>query len=371
MDRMRSKGQGPSLMLKMLRKKRAGRCLPGPSLSSVKKYVAGHTHQRGVAEKRGRKKVLTSRCLQEYNKVRLQLQKTAQNEHVVTWSDIAKAGSRTARKKGLLPLRTKAPSTLTLSRRMRAELKVTKRPARARIARTTGEEKQRYEKALEWSAYSASWWSNSIHAFIDNKSFVLPLTSEQKKRQRQAKVTYHLRKPCEGCQPEYYVPKTKRMLDNFKTVEITAAVNRKGIFFWHETTGRWNGQAAVDMYSQLRVALQKECPNTKRFRIVEDGDRKGFQSGAGIESKTKNKLESWKLPPRTPQWQPLDFCLWTDIDKRMLAGKTGPESKIAFLKRLRRVALATDAELVKRCLDSIKSRVDDTVQSKGKHTYRD
>ena len=314
---------------------------------------------------------MTSSCLHEYNRVRVQLQKAAQNEHVVTWSDIAKEGARATRKKGLLSRRTKAPSKVTLSRRMRAEMKVTKRAARARIARTTGEEQQRHEKAVEWAGYSAGWWSNSIHAFIDNKSFVLPLTAEQKKRQRQAKVTYHLRTPSEGCQPDYYVPKTKRMLDNFKTVEVTAAVNSSGIVFWHETVGRWNGQAAATMYSELGLALKNQFPTKKSFRVVEDGDRKGFQSGAGIESKRKNKIESWKLPPRTPQWQPLDFSLWTDIDKRMLAGKTGPESKVAFLKRLRRVALATDVGLVKRCLASIRNRIHETVQSKGKHTYRD
>ena len=55
------------------------------------------------------------------------------------------------------------------------------------------------------------------------------------------------------------------------------------------------------------------------FRVVEDGDTKGFQSGKGVKAKQQQLIESWKIPPHTPSWMPLDFSLWNEIENRALS----------------------------------------------------
>ena len=50
---------------------------------------------------------------------------------------------------------------------------------------------------------------------------------------------------------------------------------------------------------------------------------------------------------------PLDYCLWADIERRMLATKKqGNESKAAYAKRLRRVALKTDRGTVRKAVQA-------------------
>ena len=108
------------------------------------------------------------------------------------------------------------------------------------------------------------------------------------------------------------------------------------------------------------------------MRWPEDGDSKGYQSRKGHEAKTEENIESWTLPPRTPGWMPLDFCLWKEIEDRMMASKkSGPETKAAFEARLRKTALRLPKSLVKSCLAKMKSNIKATVQSKGKSTVLD
>jgi hypothetical protein len=259
-----------------------------------------------------------------------------------------------------------------VSSRLRQDLQVRKRPARARIARTSGEEAVRYEMAQDWAQYSRSWWKNEIHAYIDNKTFVVPGTEAQKKQQRQAKVTWHLRRPNEGGEPDFFVPRTKRMLCGLKTLEITAAVARGRIIMWHVTSGRWNGDNAAIMYAKLGEALRQRWGNRREFRVVEDGDRKGYQSTKGIQAKAAEKITSWKLPPRTPQWMPLDFCLWHEIETKVLDRPVaGKETVAQYAGRLRRAASTIPAATIDKCLDSIHERIAQTVTVKGRHTRKD
>ena len=164
----------------------------------------------------------------------------------------------------------------------------------------------------------ASFWANQVDAYIDNKRFVAPLTAAQKRQQRQALVTYHLRTSAEGKYPEYHVPKTKRLLFGLPSFEVTAAVGHDRIIMWRATGGRWNGEEAAAMYADLRASMVRAGGEKRFFRVVEDGDRKGYQSSAGKKAKKTESIVSWQLPPRTPQWMPLDFCIWHEIEKCVL-----------------------------------------------------
>ena len=84
-------------------------------------------------------------------------------------------------------------------------------------------------------------------------------------------------------------------------------------------------------------------------------------------------IESWKLPPRTPEWMPLDFCLWREIEKTVLSAKVtaDPESIANYGRRLRRTAVGLKAGLIKKCLGSLKKRIQTTIDDKGKHPRND
>ena len=70
-----------------------------------------------------------------------------------------------------------------------------------------------------------------------------------------------------------------------RTVTISAAVAKDKVIMWHVVEGRWNGQAAADMYAgPLKAALRRTWGNKKRFTIIEDGDRKGNQSNKNAKN---------------------------------------------------------------------------------------
>ena len=66
---------------------------------------------------------------------------------------------------------------------------------------------------------------------------------------------------------------------------MTAAVAHDQIIMWHVNRGPWNGEKAAEMYAKLGEALRKKWGRKRSFRVVEDGDTKGFQSSKGKEAK--------------------------------------------------------------------------------------
>ena len=66
------------------------------------------------------------------------------------------------------------------------------------------------------------------------------------------------------------------------------------------------------MYEKLGEALRHHSGDRSFYRVVEDGDTKGFHSGKGIEAKRGHQIRSW--PPHSPGLMPHDFCLWDEIE---------------------------------------------------------
>ena len=123
------------------------------------------------------------------------------------------------------------------------------------------------------------------------------------------------------------------------------------------------------MYKDLGVALRRFWGKKRAYRVVEDGDPKGYQSNKGIAAKASEKIQPWKLPPRSPEWMPLDYSLWKEIENRMLADDsvTGTESREEWLARLRRTAMGLPRDYVKSVLLKMKGNIEATVESQGKH----
>ena len=372
MEAWMKKGNGPSHALTNLKRARALVGEEGPSRSAVYRFYKGDTYQRNQSEKRGRPPQFTDKCLQELNRVRKKLIQDANSEFHVTWHDVCKEGKKALVKKKLLKPRQRMWSADWVARQMRSSLDVRKRPGRARIARTQDDEKKRLEKAEEWGELPKGWWERDIHAYIDNKTFVVPRTTKEKKLMRQARVQYHLRTPEEGASPGFVLPKKNRMEHGLMTIDVTAAVAGDKIIMWHENKKPWSGVAAAAMYAELGKVLRATWGNKRKFRVVEDGDREGFQSWAGRGAKDAERIESWKLPPRSPDLMPLDFCLWDAVeDKTISKSNVVGESLSAYKTRLKRAASRLPKTLVRGCLQSMGKRIQEVIKCKGKHVKMD
>ena len=230
----------------------------------------------------------------------------------------------------------------------------------------------RYKQAIAWSRYPQEFWTSSVHAYIDNKTFVLPRTELHKKLLRAQKVQHHLRTPAEGSSPGFVLPKKAKMLLGVPSIGVTAAVGRHGIIMWHEAQRPWNGTAAASMYEELGKILKTTHGQRRKYLVVEDGDTKGYQSNLGKAVKQKARITCMKLPPRSPGWMPLDFCLWHEIEARVLAKRgRGDETMETYKKRLAITAKRLPRHMVESCLAGIKANIEATVSSRGRHTRVD
>lgn len=368
-DKMQKQGKMPKDILAKLQKDRACRGSAGPGSSAVYNFLAGLTHKRGADETRGRTSRIPPRLVSIAVGVRRKLIKKADNEWLVTWEDIHEETKKELRRLGLLHRGMQMPSEDWLARQVRAKSSVRARPPKRRIARTTRHQKQRYQQAEQWLRYSKDFWYNGVHCYIDNKRFLLCRTAKHKKLARACRITHHLRTPSEGGDKGFVVPKTNHMLLGVPSVEVTAAVARDRIIFWYVNEGNWCGKQAAKMYAALGKALREEYGTRSSFTVVEDGDTKGYKSNLGKEAKKREKIKTMDLPPRSPGLMPLDYCLWDEIEDRVL-DKDVPhdETNEQYLKRLRLTALRLPRQLVRDTVMRMKTNIKATYDSKGSHT---
>ena len=371
-DELQKAGWQASAILQALQKERRKAGELGPSLSGVYRAMSGLVYKRGATELRGRPTTLPRQLLEVASQERMRLIEEAENEFMVTWLDIYKATKAVLKARGMLSKRDRMPSLDWFTKTVRANSKVRSRHGKRRITHEKDYKARRLELAKRWVKYPQSWWETEIHAYIDNKKFVIPRTQEMKKRIRTQRVTRHLRPPSEGSQECFILPKKGRSLVGIPSVEITAAVAQDRIILWRENQGRWNGASAASMYEDLGNALRAHYGDLPFFRVVEDGDTKGYQSKQGIKAKRVHHIHSWKLPPHSPGLMPLDFSLWDDIEGRVLAKRRiEDESLASFKMRLRMTAKRLPATAIKKCLGKMRDNLKTTVDSEGGHTYLD
>ena len=143
---------------------------------------------------------------------------------------------------------------------------------------------------------------------------------------------------------------------------------------WHEVKGRWNGAAAAKMYAgPLRRALEKAHPTVRgSWRVLEDNDPTGYKSGRAEAAKKEVGIQSFNLPKRSPDLNPLDFSLWAEVNKRMRAKeqdwpKSKKESRKEYLARLRRAAMSLPPEYINRIIGALERRTQQVTHAQGGH----
>ncbi len=413
------------------------------SVTAVHNYVNGITHTRDRPERRGKgQSKLAPSHVKKLMAVRRRMIEKANNEKRVTYADvIAEAGLDVD------------CAQRTMEDALRRE-GLSYHPARARVQVSEDDAKARLAFAEEWSKKPPYFWTNSIHGFLDCRAWPMPLTPSQRTRYAQTRVTGHLRFPHEGTDRGFTKPRQKHDWIGTPSVNVAVVVSDDRLIVFEHVKGRWNGEAARAMYTNLvgpalkkrfpdartsarawafaclcvcvcvcvcvhepvraqngiasfvvvacqahidrsivarpgvgsrlgpstsrrschvcddatawtvRVHVRCRCPT--KFRIVEDGDRKGFKSGKGNAAKEEMKIDALTLPPRSPSLMPLDYSLWTQIDAKMAECEpTGRETKLAFLARLKRCARSLPKATVRKTVRRMKANLSALIDARG------
>ena len=344
-----------------INKKRESKGIPCVSLSTISRFFNGHTHSRGKSEHRGRPLSLSKADVKALDKARKRLLKRARGTRPVTHQDIQEEAG----------LADKC-SSRTAQTALRA-IGVRFRAPRRKVHLTAADAKERLRVAKDWIKRPSSFWTKGVHAYVDNKAFPLPLKPAQKAKLLKTQVTGHLRKASEGLDPDCTKPREKHSFLGIPSVTITAAVADNKIIMWHVVKGGWNGAAAASMYAgPLASALKKKWGPKRKYVIVEDGDRKGNQSGKGVAAKEASKIRAMTLPPRTPSWMPLDYAIWHAIEQRM--NESAPdhdETKDEYLARLETAALKLPKPYVRKVIGRMHDNIRAVIDAKGYHAKTD
>ena len=338
-----------------------GKTLKGPSKQAVYNYVNGVTHRRGVEETRGRNKLLTKADVRKLIHARRRLIKKAKGEARVRYGDVIEAARL-----------GKDVSKRTVEDAMRAE-NIRYRPARKKIFLTEKDAVARVNILSKWIKKPARFWSEEVHAFMDNKAWPIPLTVKQRAKYNATKVTGHLRLPSEGVEHGFTRPRTEHSFLGIPSIQICAAVAKDRVILWHDCGKKWNGAVAAEIYrGVLLKALRRTWGARESFVIVEDGDRKGYQTHKAIQAKKDVSIKSMVLPPRSPSLMPLDASIWTRIDAQMTeTAPAGRENKEDFIRRLQECAKSLPRGFVRHSIGKTKENIQAILDAKGFHPKND
>lgn len=331
--------------------------------SSVCKYVRGRTHRRNKHERRGKKRKLSKKDVNHLLKTRRKLIQEADNEYPVYYCDVVEAAQL-----------EQEVSQRTVEKELRAKGVKFEHP-RKKVYISEDDAKERKQWVKDRKDYPPSYWTRRVHAFIDTKSWLVPITPEQKKKFRATRIKGHLRLKSEGCDRGFVKPAVDHMSLGIPSIKVSAAVSNDRVILWHVTDGNWRGESAKEVYEVLAKTLKRRFPKRSSWTVVEDGDLKGWQSGLGLTAKATLKLNAETLPPRSPSLMPLDYAIWSEVSKRMAQwDRENPdtvESKEEFKARLRKTALNLPRPWVKQAVLRMKKNCQGIWKANGFHAKND
>lgn len=360
-DLIMRRDPNPMHALRTVNKARRKHGIADAHKSSIYNYINGKTHRPRNKDPRGRKKILKRADVRKLQQARLRLIKQANSERRVTHADVQKEAGL----QDVVCQRVCEDALRKVNVRFRAP--------RRKGYLSDEDAKTRQRCAEKWQRRPSRFWSESVHAYVDNKAFPMPLTPKQRQKYKQTRVTGHLRTPAEGVSRGFTKPRTQHTFLGVPSVNIAAAVAKDKVIMWHVVQGSWNGKAAAQMYKgPLAKALVKTWGRKRQYTIVEDGDRKGNQSGDGIRAKAETHIKALTLPPRTPCWMPLDYAIWSHIEAKMIETEpAGTEKKPEWTKRLEWCARHLPRGLVRKAIARMPGNIKALAKTRGYHSKRD
>ena len=355
-------GKTTGQIWELVKKRRARAGTPMVNITVLRRFMRGRTHKRGKVETRGRARALSRRNVLTMDAARRKCVKETQGAHQVTWADIIRKG------------RAPRIHPTTAARAFAREgLDVKLRRSREKPQRTPEVEAEREDICGRMRKWPLAKFIRGIDMIIDNKRFDVPTTPEARLHQSKAKVVAQLRTRSEGLQSAFTKPGIKRHRKNLGgTVNVCAGISNCRIVLW-EYLQKWSGDAAAELYKGAMMdALVKARGAKRSYLICEDNDPTGYKSSKGRMQKKMSGIRTVAWPRYSPDLMPLDFTLWEDIEKRVIAtAPSGAEPVDAFKVRLRRVAMRTPPSRIRAAVAAMRTRATSIWKAKGKNIPRD
>ena len=336
---------------------RARKGLAAPTLSRFRKALRGVTYKRSRKETRGRKQKLTHQHVLKMDSVRKRLIKKAEGEREVRWEDIRKAS------------RVPAVHRSTLKRAFHREgLPVQACSPRLKPGHSPAQAAARVSYCEKWSRKTPAFFQRRVDLIIDNKQFDVPTTERTRKYLASQRVRFHLRTPAEGVLPQMTKPgRKKNKMNTGAIAKVCAGVSNGRIVMWEYLPRRWTGEEAAKLYKgPILKTLKKQRGTKPKYLVFEDNDPTGYKSAKGKAAKAELGIEAIPMPVFSPDLNPLDFCLWEEVSRRMVAGTPKRvETVQEYKKRLRLTALRLPSTLVTKAVGAMPKRMRAVVEAKG------
>ncbi len=241
---------------------------------------------------------------------------------------------------------------------------------------TPGDIKERWDWSKKYKDKPRSWWHRRIHMHVDNKHFKAPLTIRGRRyvAKRRVRGAYRPKNKPKGVTTikSCYVKPPKKLQVNLGTKGILkmGGVGGGKVLVWETIDGRWTGDKAAELYKDVvKLALSKRYPGRSKHTILEDNDPTGNMSKKGVAAKKACKIEVFKIPPRSPDLNVLDYTIWATVEKLMRKQernmKEKHETRQQFINRLDRTAKGLSAAFINNAIDNLKERCQRLHKAKG------
>ena len=245
-------------------------------------------------------------------------------------------------------------------------------PMREKPIRTEADERDRLAFAKKYAQKPARFWADSVHAYMDNKSFPVFLNSAGRSwaAKRAARGTY--RAKGQGLAQGHVKPRSAQKVNFGKSVMMAVALSAKKVLMCHVVPGKWNASEAAKMYSKsLAPALQDMYPSKRRYQILEDNDPSGYKSKAAIQAKDECKIVPMGFPKRSPDINPLDYGFWSHVNRLLRKQESAfpaskRETRCQFIARVKRTVKRVPASVLTPLVKSMKRRCVALRNAKGK-----
>ena len=216
----------------------------------------------------------------------------------------------------------------------------------------------------------SSFWETCV--CIDGKFFRLVLNRKHRRwaASQTVRGTYRSLSSKSALEPFRVKRAAKNKVSLGGTVAVIGGVcgpHKK--MFWHVVPGRWNAARAVSMYEELSKFLTDNYPQRKKWVLIEGNDPAGFQSKMAIRRKKELGLTPIGMPKRSPDLQPMDYSIWSEINSAMRKSESRmgqrAESKRDHVARLQHTAESLSPDLLRGAQRSLKRRLQMCFKARG------
>ena len=228
---------------------------------------------------------------------------------------------------------------------------------------TPEDTKKRWSFAKKFKGKSSSWWMRTVHIHIDNHHFKVATTARGRKLLAKRTVRGVYRKKGKSLRPGHVKPHPKmKLATGPKGILKAGGVGGGKVLVWYTIPGRWGGDAAEHLYTEVVApALRKHYPRKRSFSMLEDNDPSGNQSGKGRKAKEASKLNVFEIPNRSPDLNVLDYAIWSAVERRMRTQEkqwpaSKKETRSEFEKRLNRTARNLPSTFIDKCIGDMRRR---------------